>query len=155
MDDGRVGARRVIVTKTIPPLRSLSVPRVGDLAGRLLRLTLPDRGIDRWIALIAMGLVLVVPLAGWTMLRRTSAPPSTQYEISVVRMPSTMPAAPTTSFVIEPIIRPRPARPASSSQLPTTMRTKKRAPSNRQWVASLSHPAAPRRSAPPGHGTIP
>jgi hypothetical protein len=151
MDDGRVGARRVIVTKTIPPLRSISVARVGDLAGRLLRLTLPDRGIDRWIALIAMGLVLVVPLAGWTMLRRTSAPPSMQYEISVERVP----AAPTTSFVIEPIIRPRPARPASSSAPPTTARTKKRAPSKRQWVASLSHPAAPRRSPPPEHGLAP
>jgi len=145
MDDGRVGARRVIATTSIPPPRSISVPGVGYLASRLLRLTLPDRGIDRWIALIAMGLVLVVPLAGWAMLRRPSAPPSTQYEISIERTPS---------FVIEPIISPRSARQSSSSP-PTTTRTKKRAPSKRQWVASLSHPTAPRRSAPPGHGTLP
>lgn len=145
MDDGRVGARRVIATKTIPPARSISLPRVGYLAGRFLRLTLPERGIDRWIALVAMGLVLVVPLAGWTMLRRTSGPPSMRYEISVERTPSTVLAAPTTSFVIEPIIRPRPARLKSSSPPPTTTRTKKRAPPKRQWVASLLHPTAPRR----------
>jgi hypothetical protein len=155
MDDGRVGARRVIATKTIPPARSISLPGVGYLAGRLLRLTLPERGIDRWIALIAMGLVLVVPLAGWAMLRRTSVPPSTQHEISVERRPSTMPAARTTSFVIEPIISPRPARPASSSRLPTTMGAKKPAPSNRQWTASLSHPSSPRRSAPPVQAALP
>jgi hypothetical protein len=35
------------------------------------------------------------------------------------------------------------------------MRTKKRAPSNRQWAASLSHPTSRRRPAPPVHGTLP
>jgi hypothetical protein len=155
MDDSRVSARRVIAINASPPPRSSLVPGVGYLAGRLLRLTLPDRGVDRWIALIAMGFVLVAPLAGWTMLRRTSAPPSTQHEISVARTPSTIPAGPTASFVIEPIITPRAARSTSASPLPTTMRTKKRAPSNRQWVASLSHPTSRPRSAPPVHGTLP
>jgi hypothetical protein len=50
-----------------------------------------------------------------------------------------MPPSPTASFVIEPIIHP-PARPTSAAPAPAATRTKKRAPSKRQWVASLSRP---------------
>lgn len=129
MDDGRVGARRVIWTRAILP------PKV-YLTDRLRRLARPDRWIDRWIALVVTGFILVAPLAGWTMrLRRTSPP----HQISFDRTPSAMPPSPTASFVIEPIIHP-PARPTSAAPAPAATRTKKRAPSKRQWVASLSRP---------------
>jgi hypothetical protein len=109
-------------------------PAVVYLTDRLRRLARPDRWVDRWIALIVTGFILAAPLAGWTMLRGTSPP----RQISFDRTPAAMPSAPTASFVIEPIIHP--ARPASSSLSPTATRTKKRAPSKRQWVASLSRP---------------
>ena len=110
--------------------------------------------MDRWVALSVMGFILMAPLAAWTMLRRTSAPASTRQQIALERTPSARPAAPT-AFVIEPIIRPPAARSKSSSLSPTVVRTKKRAPSNRQWVASLSRPMAHRRSPTPGHGPLP
>jgi hypothetical protein len=51
--------------------------------------------------------------------------------------------------VIEPIVSPPPARAKRSSASPTATRTTKRAPSKRQWIASLSRPNW-HRSAPAG-----
>jgi len=112
MDDGRVVARRVIAC-LIDPFRQVT-------------------RADRWIISLAMGFILVAPPAAWTMRRREAPPPLT---------PWTTPAAPPASFVIEPIVRPPSARPKRSSPSLTSTRTTKRAPSKRQWIASLSRPS--------------
>jgi hypothetical protein len=129
MDDGRIVGRRVIA-------------RVVDHFRRLSR-------ADRWITLIATGFILVAPPAAWTMRRPAPPPASTGDQVLSARAPSMRPAAPAASFVIEPIVSPPPARPKRSSPSLAATRGTKRAPSKRQWIASLSRPTW-RRPSPAG-----